>query len=219
MAPDDYRFIVVASSRVRREDHRLKHVDGIEVVCSTLWWAKRPSSVHDMHQPVHDPITGIHHVLWAMHSSPEEIELFKDFMNARHVHPICQSIVGDPHVDTGRRLAVFPEPVQLTREQSPDSSEQAVDQSWFHEPGPLANDTLAFFLEHDRLPSSAPSSSAVDWQSIGRGSMSSAPSAPSRALGRAVSAATTVLDRDSDWSTTEAELDEDEILSLPKRRR
>ena len=223
MAPDDYRFIVVASSRVRHVDQRLKHVDGIEVVCSTLWWAKRASSVHDMHQPVHDPITGIHHVLWAMHSSPEEIQLFKDFINARHVHPICQSIVGEPHVDTGRRLDVFPELVQLTGEQSPDSNQQtrADDWSWFHEPGPMANDTLAFFFEHDILPSSfaQPSSEPPAAPSASMQLMPPPAALPPARRLRREHTATTEIDRDSECSTTEAEIDDDTpVLAQPTKR-
>ena len=81
----NYRFVIVANSRARHVDARLSGIDGIEVSCSTLWWTKHAGSIRDLHQPVYDPITGIHHVLWAMHSSPQEIQLFRDFINARRL--------------------------------------------------------------------------------------------------------------------------------------
>ena len=217
MCPDDYRFIVVGSSAARHVDQRLKNVDGIEVVCSTLWWAKRSSSIHDLRQPVHNPITGIHHVFWAMHSSPEEIQLFKDFINARQVHPICQSISGEPHSDTGRRLVVSPEPApelsepELSQElcRSPRAWADSLH-SFFHEPGPMADDTLAQFHEFGELPDSLPSSFAQP---------SSAPSASSQMqmpppavlppARRLLRCRTTEIDRDSECSTTEAEHDDE----------
>lgn len=93
--PDGCRVIIVANSRARHVDQRLKNVQGIEVSCSTLWWARRAGSVHDIYQPVHDPNTGIHHVLWAMHSSLEELRCFVDFIRPQCIHPICPSIVGE----------------------------------------------------------------------------------------------------------------------------
>ena len=93
ICPDGCRVVIVANSRVRHADQRLRNVHGIEVSCSTLWWATHAGAAHDMYQPVHDPVTGIHHVLWAMHSSLSELRSFADFIRPQCIHPICPSIV------------------------------------------------------------------------------------------------------------------------------
>jgi hypothetical protein len=213
MCPDDYRFIVVGRSTAWRVDQRLKNVDGIEVSCSTLWWAKQ-GAIHDLYQPVHDPITGIHHVFWAMHSSPEEIQIFKKFMNAQDVHPICQSIIDNGDIDTGtaRRLIVFPDSeLAPAPRPEPEESQESCRRAWadslerfFHEPGPIANDTLAQFHEHSLLPDSLPSSSSAPRQVL---------RCPTR---------TTEIDGDSACSTTEAESDDERpifesCMKRPKR--
>ena len=92
--PARHRFIIVSNASQRRMDKRLDGVDAIEVSCSTLWWAKNFRRLDlDCYNPVRDEATGIWHVLFAMHSSDAEIQLFCARLSPQRLHPICETIL------------------------------------------------------------------------------------------------------------------------------
>jgi glyoxylase-like metal-dependent hydrolase (beta-lactamase superfamily II) len=82
------RFYVVKNhSQKRRLGLR-----GIEISCSTLWWAK---AVHDEVSCIREPIKdkkGTWHVLWAMHSSLFELRKFQSWLNPKAIEGICPVI-------------------------------------------------------------------------------------------------------------------------------
>lgn len=83
------RFFVVKSRPQRR---RLK-LPGVEISCSTMWWAKAVhNEVQDIKRPIKDRRTGTWHVLWAMHSSLSEMQSFVSWLQPRSVQPICSAI-------------------------------------------------------------------------------------------------------------------------------
>mmetsp|Transcript_95311 Transcript_95311/g.168838 ORF Transcript_95311/g.168838 Transcript_95311/m.168838 type:complete len:695 (+) Transcript_95311:75-2159(+) len=83
------RFFVVKN---RRQRLKLK-LQGVEISCSTFWWAKAVhSEVHDIKQPVKCRNTGAWHVLWAMHSSLAEMQSFVSWLQPRSLQPICPVI-------------------------------------------------------------------------------------------------------------------------------
>jgi hypothetical protein len=53
ICPDGCRVVIVANSRVRHADQRLRNVHGIEVSCSTLWWATHAGVVPARTRPSH----------------------------------------------------------------------------------------------------------------------------------------------------------------------
>ena len=73
---------------------RCKHEDlqGIEINCSTLWWmSQRPwhqASLRDGSVPVLDG-DNVWRVLWAMHSSLEELKFFTGWIRPRTIHATC----------------------------------------------------------------------------------------------------------------------------------
>jgi len=69
-------------------DRRRCSLQGVEISCSTLWWAK---AAHNHLGKVDGPIEkgGRWHILWAMHSSLQEIRRLIAWLSPRNVDPIC----------------------------------------------------------------------------------------------------------------------------------
>jgi len=83
------RFFIV-------KNHRQKcklGLKGVEISCSTLWWAK---AVHNQVSTVQHPVkcshTGTWHVLWAMHSSLAESMKLVAWLNPTDLEGICPVI-------------------------------------------------------------------------------------------------------------------------------
>eukprot|EP00397_Hematodinium_sp_SG-2012_P001989 GEMP01001995.1.p1 GENE.GEMP01001995.1~~GEMP01001995.1.p1 ORF type:complete len:1312 (-),score=239.18 GEMP01001995.1:836-4771(-) len=82
-----HRFFVVKNGRQR------KGLRGVEISCSTLWWARQRHSDLRNASVVQDPRTRVWHVLWAMHSSLEELQDFVKDLRPKVLHPICGVIL------------------------------------------------------------------------------------------------------------------------------
>jgi glyoxylase-like metal-dependent hydrolase (beta-lactamase superfamily II) len=83
------RFFVIKNADQKRK----LGLEGIEVSCSTLWWAKAVrNEVQSFHHPVRDPRTGAWHVLWAMHSSLGELQEFVSWLQPQALDGICPVI-------------------------------------------------------------------------------------------------------------------------------
>ena len=117
----------------------LGNISGIEVSCSTLWFANRNKIPLGCSGPVRDWKTGIWHILWSMHSSYEELFRMKGLVASSdtEVLPICDPILDDASLGrgngalltSGRRLHGF-----VTR----DSAESPATDT----PGPSVQDTI-----------------------------------------------------------------------------
>ena len=72
--PIHRQVIVVANSRARGSDARLKDMAGIEISCSRMWWAKRARhhACDSWCRPVCDEY-GVWHICRSMHSSLNEL--------------------------------------------------------------------------------------------------------------------------------------------------
>ena len=116
-----YQVIVVPHSRARRDDVRLQHLPGVEISCSTLWYARRarslrsaptpdsslwrplahcadgPHSDSSLWQPLRDEY-GVWHIIWSMHSSGEELQRFIGWVQPLHVRGICPTLLGESDV-------------------------------------------------------------------------------------------------------------------------
>lgn len=84
----DERFIVIAGAGARTRDRRLAGVHGIEISCSTLWWAR---CSYDWWQSMPVLERGVYHVLFAMHSSLAELRAFAQALAPSTVHALCPS--------------------------------------------------------------------------------------------------------------------------------
>jgi hypothetical protein len=89
--PCPYGRRVVVVGRGCGGDRRLQHIGGIEVCCSTLWWAMRPDLVSDTCQLVQDAHNVVR-VPFSMHSSLSELRRFVGWLRPRRVDPICAFI-------------------------------------------------------------------------------------------------------------------------------
>ena len=117
----------------------LGNIPGIEVSCSTLWFANRNQIPLGCSGPVRDWKTGIWHILWSMHSSYEELFRMKGLVASSdtEVLPICDPILDDASLGrgngtlltSGRRLHGL-----VTR----DSAESPATDT----PGPSVQDTI-----------------------------------------------------------------------------
>eukprot|EP00971_Amphidinium_carterae_P151613 3005568-Amphidinium_carterae.1 len=69
-------------------DRRRHSLRGVEISCSTLWWAK---AVHNDLCKVDGPMQqgGRWHILWAMHSSLQETRRLVAWLSPRNLDPIC----------------------------------------------------------------------------------------------------------------------------------
>lgn len=85
----EQRFFIVKSGAQKRK----LGLQGVEISCSTLWWAK---AIHDevknVQHPVRDPRTGAWHVLWAMHSSLAELQELVSWLRPQCLEGICPVI-------------------------------------------------------------------------------------------------------------------------------
>ena len=142
------RFIVIAGTGARARDRRLAGASGIEISCSTLWWARRaPRTFVDWRSmPVCD--SGVFHVLFAMHSSLGELRSFAQALRPRSVHSICATpieagrdrdlvtlleltdavasdrlVVGDVPMTTTTTTTAQPAPVEVLLDDSLDNSQ------------------------------------------------------------------------------------------------
>ena len=131
--PNVQQVIIVANSRTRHCDVRLQHMVGIEISCSTLWYARRALSAasgtlncgykpltfqapvtqdHSLWQPLCDQY-GVWHIVWSMHSSGEELQRFVDLFKPLQVHAICPTLLSDDRAwpNTARlTIGARPEP-------------------------------------------------------------------------------------------------------------
>ena len=103
--PDHYRFIVVSGSQQISQ----RRLQGIQISCSTLWWAKRSVDTGQRCSlnscPVHDRRTNVWRILWSMHSSLAELRAFVAFIRPLETHGICGCILAgmpDASVSFGR---------------------------------------------------------------------------------------------------------------------
>lgn len=83
------RFCIVKSHAQKRKFG----LQGIEISCSTMWWAKVVhNQVRSVQHPVKDSHTGAWHVLWAMHSSLAELRRFVSWLQPQALEGICPVI-------------------------------------------------------------------------------------------------------------------------------
>jgi len=83
------RFYFVKSHAQKRK----LGLQGVEINCSTLWWAKAVhNQVRSVKQPVRDPVSGAWHVLWSMHSSLSEIQTLVHWLKPNRIEGICPVI-------------------------------------------------------------------------------------------------------------------------------
>ena len=89
------------SSQQQRLD--LGNISGIEVSCSTLWFANANRIQLGCGRPVQDWKTGIWHILWSMHSSYEELFRMKGLVASpdTEVLAICDPILDDAALGPG----------------------------------------------------------------------------------------------------------------------
>ena len=102
------RLVIVVPNSPTRNAAALRNVPGIQVSCSTLWWAKRAqddpdASTGDCALPLLDKY-GVWHILWSMHSSLVEQQALVSLMRPLQVRPICKSLM-DGHQAVSRTLA------------------------------------------------------------------------------------------------------------------
>ena len=168
---DGRLVIVVANSRTRRSDARFRDVSGIEISCSTLWWARRLSSIRiphtgssigDVPLPVLDEY-GIWHVLWSMHVSLGELRSLVAWICPDHVQATCKSLVEDNRAlcDLNHLIGDVDKDVLGLRQRCSEAdacsnvesqcnvSKLNEEMRVFFAPGPMADDTLACFHEAD----------------------------------------------------------------------
>ena len=92
------RFFVV-------KDHSQKiglELQGIEISCSTLWWACQSGRQHAINarcEPILDKKTRVWHVLYAMHSSLSELQELVGWLGPRSLEGICPVIHGGQRPD------------------------------------------------------------------------------------------------------------------------
>ena len=92
------RFFVV-------KDHSQKiglGLQGIEISCSTLWWACQSGRQHAINarcEPILDKKTRVWHVLYAMHSSLSELQELVGWLGPRSLEGICPVIHGGQRPD------------------------------------------------------------------------------------------------------------------------
>jgi hypothetical protein len=92
--------VIVVSSQTQRLS--LGNISGIEVSCSTLWFANANRIQLGCGRPVQDG-QGIWHILWSMHSSYEELFRMKGLVSSpdTEVLAICDPILDDASLGRG----------------------------------------------------------------------------------------------------------------------
>jgi len=80
------RFFVVKNGRQRRG------FSGVEISCSTMWWVRNHHSKVNNAGILRDPRTQVWHVLWAMHSSLDELQDLVKALRPKILKPICAVI-------------------------------------------------------------------------------------------------------------------------------
>ena len=216
------RLVIVVPNSRTRGSSAFRSVLGIEVSCSTLWWAKRTQdgdSTGDCALPLLDRY-GVWHILWSMHSSLVELQAIVSLMRPIQVRAICQALVVDsrtlagvssfiaelcglPVVELQDMLETSDAPLSPAGSTGKSVWETAAETREFFTAQAMPTDTLAHLLADDDAPGFSSSL------------LASRPG-PSRGLLRAHSsrASTTEIDQDSDCTTTLPDVDSPE----PSRR-
>ena len=119
----------------------LGSIPGIEVSCSTLWFANANRIQLGCGGPVQDWKTGIWHILWSMHSSYEELFRMKGLVASpdTEVLAICDPILGDATLGRGNgALLTSGRRLHDVHAGARDSAESPATDT----PGPSVQDTI-----------------------------------------------------------------------------
>ena len=153
---------------------KLEGLKSIEINCSTLWWMLNCSwhqaSLRDGSCPVLDRYN-VWHVLWAMHSSLEELEVFTRWIRPRTIRGTCPCfgsldcadfthLLWESESQSGPRcdvLRVYEESEESQESpagdlvSTPDGAQFVNQEDWV---SPLAGDTLDMLVNSDSFTAS-----------------------------------------------------------------